>query len=74
MLRRDPTTIRLTPEDIKEFTREQTYKIISHPSDISENKNAASDSESAPDGSFTSDRSVKERILGQGASHGQSTL
>lgn len=29
MLRRDPTTIKLTSEDIKEFTREQRYKMIS---------------------------------------------
>lgn len=29
MLRRDPTTIKLSSEDIKEFTREQRYKMIS---------------------------------------------
>ncbi len=37
MLRRDPTTIKLNSEDIKEFTREQRYKMINEKSARSSN-------------------------------------
>ncbi|KAG7866165.1 hypothetical protein KL918_003630 [Ogataea parapolymorpha] len=61
MLRREPTTIKLTPDDVKEFYREQTYNTISGSSEPAENQNLATE---------TQQRSIKERILGErGRSH-----
>ncbi|KAG7748976.1 hypothetical protein KL912_002038 [Ogataea haglerorum] len=61
MLRREPTTIKLTPDDVKEFYREQTYNTISGSSEPAENQNHATE---------TQQRSIKERILGErGRSH-----
>ncbi|GMG33863.1 unnamed protein product [Ambrosiozyma monospora] len=61
MLRREPTTIKLVPEDIKEFNREQAYNIISGTSTAGYNQNEAEDSGF---GSQQTGASVKERVLG----------
>ncbi|KAG7810428.1 hypothetical protein KL921_002923 [Ogataea angusta] len=45
MLRREPTTIKLTPDDVKEFYREQTYNTISGSSEPAENQNLATETQ-----------------------------
>ncbi|GME71160.1 unnamed protein product [Ambrosiozyma monospora] len=62
MLRREPTTIKLVPEDIKEFNREQAYNIISGTSTAGYNQNEAEDSGFGLQ--QQTGASVKERVLG----------
>ncbi|KAH3662614.1 hypothetical protein OGAPHI_005866 [Ogataea philodendri] len=55
MLRREPTTIKLTPDDVKEFYREQTYNTIVGTTEM-ENQNQGVEREQ---------KSIKERVLGE---------
>ncbi|ODV82668.1 hypothetical protein CANARDRAFT_10327 [[Candida] arabinofermentans NRRL YB-2248] len=74
MLRREPTTIKLAPEDVKDFYREQTYNTISGSSNPLDGNSNSSDISASPgfgglnqnlNGSSQSQQgqSIKERII-----------
>lgn len=71
MLRRDPTTIKLVPEDIKEFNREQTYKVLRADTDTGVNQNL----DNSIDESYISNReqNIKDRVFGSTGSMPRST-